>query len=167
MPPFNPLAATGLLFESPEAEPSIFRGTCFAFRRSTHLLTPRHCVSGAQHPLAVFMTHPGTWRAVQKVETHPTADVAILVVEERDGESFRSFVSNYTVGEDFIAYGFPENVIGDDPWLPTPRIFKGHFQRFFSYRTFDGYEYPAAELNIPAPAGLSGGPLFRAGAPSV
>jgi hypothetical protein len=34
-------------------------------------------------------------------------------------------VSNYALGEDFMAYGYPEDVYGPDPQRATPRLFKG------------------------------------------
>ena len=43
----------------------------------------------------------------------------------------------------------------------------GHYQRFMDYESFMGYRYVAGELNIPWPAGLSGGPLFRPEAPQM
>jgi hypothetical protein len=69
------------------------------------------------------------------------------------------------LGEDFAAYGYPTE--GPSPTstsdVPTPRLFRGHYQRFFQYSD-DRYSYVAGELNIPAPAGISGGPLFNPGA---
>ena len=67
-----------------------------------------------------------------------------------------------------MTYGFPsEGPAPDSPVSPTPRIFVGNFQRFFEYRSPAGYAYLAAELSGTAPSGLSGGPIFRQGAPQM
>jgi len=68
------------------------------------------------------------------------------------------------LGQPFNAYGFPEDVFGNDP-APTARFFSGNIQRFMLHRSHLGYEYTAAEMSIGAPAGLSGGPLFTPDAP--
>jgi hypothetical protein len=86
--------------------------------------------------------------------------------EPEDVEPFWGAVGNYSLGEQFHAFGYPEDVAADVPG-PTPRLFTGHFQRFFDYHSFAGFRYPAGELSLPAPAGLSGGPLFRPGAPQM
>jgi hypothetical protein len=83
--------------------------------------------------------------------------------DPEDVEPFWGAVGNYSLGEQFHAFGYPEDVAADKPG-PTPRLFTGHFQRFFDYRSFAGFRYRAGELSLPAPAGLSGGPLFRPGA---
>ncbi len=41
-----------------------------------------------------------------------------------------------------------------------PRLFVGHFQRFFTFDGLSGRKFFAGEMSIPAPAGLSGGPLW-------
>ncbi len=67
------------------------------------------------------------------------------------------------MGQDFFAYGFP---ILSSQTL-DPRVFFGVFQTFRSHtshlkRSIDNkrYKYLAAELSIPCPRGLSGGPVF-------
>ncbi len=82
-------------------------------------------------------------------------------------EPFWGSVGNFSLGEEFHAFGYPENVLGQDARVPTARLFTGHYQRFFQYRSHAGYEYLAGEMSIPSPAGLSGGPLFRPGAPQM
>jgi hypothetical protein len=64
-------------------------------------------------------------------------------------------------GDDFLAIGFPASVEGSPPKpRPTPRLFKGHFQRIFEHESDFGFSYLAGELSMPAPHGLSGGPVF-------
>ena len=58
----------------------------------------------------------------------------------------------------FLGFGYP--VEGSANSLPVPRLVKGHFQRYFGYAAPGSTEsYFAGEMSIPAPAGLSGGPL--------
>lgn len=67
-----------------------------------------------------------------------------------------------------LAYGFPTE--GPDPSsgaAPVSRLFVGHYQRFSEYSSPPGYRYLAGEMSIPAPGGLSGGPVFRAEAPEM
>jgi trypsin-like peptidase len=173
----NPLAAVRLLLHIDQQEDLSFLGTCFAFRHPHYLLTAAHCV-GELTETGLAVASPadieGSSLLVNRVQVsqsiikHPTADVAIVTVAEANAdpaEAFWDCVSNYSLGEDFFAFGFPENVFGEHSRQPTPRLFKGYFQRFMEYQSYIGYKYKAGELNIPCPGGLSGGPLFRPGAP--
>jgi hypothetical protein len=73
------------------------------------------------------------------------------------------------LGEDAYAYGYPIEGPKTDPrqQVRTPRLFKGHYQRYFQFNSPAGYKYVGGELNIAAPAGLSGGPVFRPEAASM
>ncbi len=66
-----------------------------------------------------------------------------------------------------MAYGFPEDVFGPTQGVATPRLFRGYYQRFYYHKSHLGYSYNAGEMNIAAPGGLSGGPIFRPGAPPM
>ena len=79
-------------------------------------------------------------------------------------EPFWDSVASQGLGDDYAAFGYPEDVAADTPG-PTPRLFTGHFQRFFDHSSYAGYNYRAGEMSLPAPAGLSGGPVFRRQAP--
>jgi hypothetical protein len=189
MPPFNPLQAVATIWGREIADEPVFLGTCFAFRSRRNFLTAAHCVANLEsRQLAVVNVgdeRKVIWRGVSGVERHPTADIAVLhtlpmsdegrntigpeaAATEDQTEGFQGYVSNYGIGEDFHAYGFPENIFGDEQRTPTPRLFKGHFQRFLEYESRHlQYRYFAGEMSIPAPAGLSGGPLFRPSAPPI
>lgn len=166
----NPLTAVGLLFQI-KGEGADFLGSCFAFRHNTHFLTAAHCIGNLPtSEIGVGLAHVTTEGAipVKEVFRHPSADLAILVLA--DGHSpridpFWDFVSNVRWGEDFAAFGFPEDVFGPDGTHPTARLFRGHYQRFMVHKSqIYGFEYNAGEMSIGAPAGLSGGPVFRPGA---
>lgn len=166
----NPLTGVGLLFHVKDDDAS-FLGTCFAFRQPTHFLTAAHCLGNL--PIAEVgiglphMTTAGV-HPVKEVFRHPKADLAVLVLAGGyvpPIEPFWNFVSNFGWGEDFAAFGFPEDVFGAAQGQPTARLFRGYFQRFMLHQSHLGFEYNAAEMSIGAPAGLSGGPLFRPGAP--
>jgi hypothetical protein len=65
--------------------------------------------------------------------------------DQTDGypaRAFWNFVSNYSVGEEFMAYGFP--VEGPDPVpepsMTVPRLFRGHYQRFLEHSSHLGYK---------------------------
>ena len=132
--------------------------------------------------LAVVTPWEGTfWRHVEEVIKHPDeADIALMRVTPMDREAgredpaepFRNYAGNedtYAMGNDFIAFGYPEDIFGEDQGAITARLFKGSFQRFFpEYRSRHlGFRYLAGEMSIAAPGGLSGGPLFIPGEPEL
>src|SRR6185369_16781915 len=139
-----------------------FLGSCFAYRHSSFVLTAAHCVGDlpAQELVAVW---PGPIiRRCVSVSKHATADVALLTLPpiSTQIDCFLQTGSYNALGEDFYAIGFTEVVTANEQQLPTARLYKGHFQRFLNYKSFLGYEYAAGEISIPAPGGLSGGPIF-------
>jgi len=175
----RPLSTIALVCHAPGAKAEGFvveklpeiLGTCFAFRRSNFFLTAHHVIKSVDHSgLAIsFLTTPGL-RVVTQVHVHPTADVAILeAVDTQTGtiEPFWDIVSNIHLGETFAAFGFPEDLVRGQSGGSPHRLFMGHYQRFMDYESVMGYRYVAGELNIPCPAGLSGGPLFRPEAPQM
>ena len=178
----NPLEGIGLLYHEKEFESRYnFLGTCFAFRHPTYLLTASHCIGklSANDCFVLFLRFSKTIAKLifggkaLSIQKHPNADIALLRMQEEDMNGVQPFwdcVGNYALGEDFTTYGFPEDISFpkiSSASQPTPRLFRGYFQRFFDHHSHLGYRYIAGELNIPCPAGLSGSPLFRLGAPSM
>ncbi|MFK0002543.1 serine protease [Paenarthrobacter sp. NPDC090522] len=174
---FNPLHATGMVFLKDAEGEFAFSGSCFLFREDNVLLTAAHCVPES---ISTVIVHLPFGRREMKVETihrHPTADVAMLICGDqyayRAGSgypesAFWDGASNFSLGEQFSAFGYPsEGPSFTSSAAPTPRFFTGYYQRFFDYESHDGYKYYAGELSIPAPGGLSGGPIFRPGAPEI
>lgn len=166
----NSLYGVALLFGKQEGTEGVFLGSCFAYRQRTHFLAANHCVKErTTTTLLIVSPTDGLPRSVLEVRTHPTADLSLLVVEPRENDLIEPFwgcVGNYSLGEDFFAFGFPEDsALGPNTGRPTARLFKGHFQRFMHHKSQMGYSYIAAELSIACPEGLSGGPLFRPEAP--
>jgi hypothetical protein len=108
----------------------------------------------------------GSARSAIQVIRHPKIDLGILVVSADAKQPPSGVYSEigHTLydGGDFFAFGYPaeENT-------NKARMFKGHYQRHFLYESPGGYSYFAAELSIPAPAGLSGGPVSNAHRPQV
>ena len=144
-------------------------GTCFAFRWQNRFITARYRIEGIPDDETALESGParGFIQTVGDVRRHQTADIAVI---EAGGiglaavpvEPFRSIAPDRFLGEEFFAFGYPVDVLGSDAAEPTPRLFKGTFQRFMpSYTTYSGYSYAAGELSIACPGGLSGGPLFR------
>lgn len=173
---FNPLAAVGAVIAESGDGTGVFSGTCFLFRHSHIVLTADHCVPAAAEGLHLEFPVLRRVQHVEAVERHPSADIAALTTKRPGGddgegyptEAFWDRVSNWGLAESYVTYGFPsEGPTPDAPNGPTPRAFVGHFQRFFEYRSPGGYQYEAAELSGTAPSGLSGGPIFRQGAPQM
>ena len=176
----DPIACVGLVsYSDPESGgPISILGTCAAFRQPHIALTAAHVVKDVPKPTRIRINYPrtGLMRGIREVLLHPEADVAILLSRPNGDDDFHGypegaftdFVPPSGLGEDVLAYGFPVEGPGTEPARPkpTPRLFKGHYQRFFEFDSPGGYSYGAGELSIPAPAGLSGGPAFRPEAPS-
>jgi hypothetical protein len=177
--PFNGVAALAAI-EPTEARRQIrragsatpqFLGTCVAMRHSNAFLAAAHCVESVDaRTLFVDCPSASELYAVESIENHPTADLVILRL---GGNVWAQGISPFSEihpepawGEDFAAFGFPEDVFGDAPAQPTARVFRGYIQRLFQYQGPASYGYLAAELNIACPAGLSGGPLFLPTHPS-
>jgi len=169
MAAFDPLRATGLIhLRRNDAES--YSGTCFAFRQSHVVLTAAHCVPPEVSDVVVEFPHRIERHDAVEVVRHPSADIAIATLHpapDDDGtgypkDAFWNCVGNWGLGEEFMAYGFPTEGAAQTYGSPTPRLFVGHFQRFL--RSGPHGTYLAGEMSIPAPAGLSGGPVFRPGA---
>jgi hypothetical protein len=147
-------------------------GSAFRFGHDNVLLSARHCVSPTLELAVRFLD--GSLVVVGRVIEHPVADVAVLLlagaaapshVRQAFGEISRSGVG----GDEFMSFGFPTEgpTFDDVAGTPTPRVFTGHYQRFFDYASPSGYRYRAGEMSIAAPSGLSGAPLFRRHNPSA
>lgn len=174
-PVTNPLEATGYLFrmvgevgDSPMPKFTPL-GSCFAFRDSRYFLTASHCLRGVPDAeVAVYTGFTGMLigsliKRARAVVCHPSADVALLEVRaDHQLVPFWHVAENLTLGEEFMAYGFPEDTFGEHERAIAYRFFRGHFQRFMPYRSpVTGFSYEAIELNVATPGGLSGAPLFR------
>ncbi len=172
----NPLNSVGIIGVVKGLESAARRvevdelGSCFAFRQSTTFLTARHCVPEDVSRGRLVMPGAPDPIPFATVEHHPHADLSVITIDPTTlgytpyWEPFWNYVANWQVGEEFMAYGYPvDTVIAEDPG-PTPRLFRGHYQRFWYHLAGRRFHYLAGELSVPAPAGLSGGPLFRPGA---
>jgi len=157
---------TRRLVDLPKA--ASFLGSCFAFRRAEFFLTAAHVLRGYQlGELRVICAADRQLYRIRTIETHPRADVALAVLSDApQTDPFWNVVSPH-LGEDFIAYGYPEDPFPGLGLVPTPRIFKGHIQRHIRNYKSDStrYEYDAIELSMPCPPGLSGGPCFKPSSP--
>lgn len=167
---FNPLLAVGLVFS--RGDEGRVLGSCFAFRDRGHFLTAHHCIREVQPSnLGILLPrHNERYLRVADIQLHPSADLAVLRTDDHEPPEVAPFwntVTNWALGEEFFAYGYPADPLGPIPMAPTSRLFKGHYQRFFDHISFMGFRYLAGEMSIAAPAGLSGGPLFRPRAPRV
>lgn len=156
--------ATGGLFHALSGhESGSFLGTCFAYRDSRVLVTAAHCVGNLPQDEIVAVWSPGpVVRRATVVTKHPEADIAVVSVPAAGDpiEVFSRIIPYQTLGEDFYSVGFTEVAPPNAPRHPMARLYKGHFQTFYSYESFFGYRYAAGEISIPAPGGLSGGPVF-------
>lgn len=173
MAEFNPLEATGLVISVRDHLDS-YEGTCFAFRQPHVVLTASHCIPVDASEIWVDFPMQRARRVAVDIIPHPSADVSIVVTSrphDDDGMGYPSgafwnCVGNVSLGEEFMAYGFPTEGPYEEAQSPTPRLFVGHYQRFLRFDGLRG-SYFAGEMSIPAPAGLSGGPVFRRGAPPM
>lgn len=170
---FDPLAAVGVILTGADEGGVVMSGSAFLFRHDDVVVTAGHCVREDAPFTTVFFPRANQYLRVESVERHPSADIAVLFAKPkvRSGDrvgypdvAFWDGVSNWTLGEQVYAYGYPSEGGGATQAM-TPRLFVGHYQRFFEYASApDAPSYLAGELSFPAPGGLSGSPLFRPGA---
>lgn len=162
--PFYPMVATGQVFcASANGQPE-YTGSCAAYARRNVVITAGHCVRApdAQYWVALPAAPGGAW-AAQQVIRHETSDIAVVVGPASAAESggprgvYSGIDQTLVDGGDFIAFGYPS----EEGAKAVGRLFRGHFQRHFGYSDPSGRSYFAGEMSIPAPAGLSGGPLSR------
>lgn len=114
---FDPLAATGLLvYSDPKTREHSLLGTAAMHRRPTRSLTAAHCVRDVPNPRRIRIEFPrlGYFARVTDVHLHPDADLAVLVSpdDELDPrlppmDPFRLSADDYSLGEEFAAYGYP------------------------------------------------------------
>lgn len=149
-------------------------GTAFGVSRPGLLLTADHVVRDVDiRSLLVVCTFYNTLVHchVDKVESHPEADVAALLlgrmIDPRPLEHFGiglpadaySGYSDFPLAEDVLSYGFP--MVGNERPI-RPRMMKGHIQAIYEHTSSNSsYRYHAYELSFPAFPGLSGAPVFR------
>ena len=154
------------------SEPPI--GTAFGAWRPGLVLTAKHVVRDMDPgSLRVVCTYykPAAEYVVEKIVSHPEADVAALLLgtmpNQKPLEHFSIGLpwdvypgySDFPLAEDVLAYGFPM-VSGEKPI--KPRMMKGHIQSVHERTaTDDHYRYSTYELSLTAFAGLSGAPVFR------
>lgn len=149
---------------------SSFLGTCAAFRHPNIALGAAHCVRDmGSEKIQIHFPGRRELRDVLEVVVHPSADLAILrtasQATDRTGGffppgAFLDCTGDVDLGEEFMAYGYPDGAQDLKKAKAVARFFRGYYQRFFDYVAPGRYRYAAAELSIPAPAGLSGGPVF-------
>lgn len=160
-------------------EPFRFLGTCFAYKEPWFFLTAEHCVRGfAAHDLTVDAPGgSGSPHPVGQVHTLDGSDLAVLRSPDHgpwmtNVDPYREIQHEYELAQDFVSFGFTSETITTFGGLPkanqpTPRIFKGHFVQLLTFTDPLGRNYVASEMNIPAPDGLSGAPVFPPGRPYV
>jgi hypothetical protein len=172
---FDPIAAIGMLCVASEGYRVV--GTCTSFKRAEMALTVAHCVADID-PGDLWIAkleRGGQMRSTVKVDTHPTADLAALHLfpDEADhvsdvpADAFWGTVGNYTLGEEFMTYGYPleaREAMGPFKAVESARLLRGNFQRFHQFADPGGHQFLAGEMSVPAPTGMSGAPLFRPGA---
>ena len=149
-------------------------GTAFGAWRPGLVLTAKHVVRDMDPgSLRVVCTYykPAAEYVVEKIVSHPEADVAALLLEtipnQKPLEHFSLGLpwdvypgyNDFPLAEDVLTYGFPM-VSGEKPI--KPRMMKGHIQSVHERATTDEhYRYSTYELSLTAFPGLSGAPVFR------
>jgi len=163
---FLPETAVAIVRAGEGSERSV-TGSAAAFGGRAVALTASHCVPDDMTGLSLHFPWRQEFRIVTDVDRHPTADLAILHTrldqhDERrtDADAFSSIEDDLERGGEFRALGFPVEGPADAPGEPVPRVFVGHYQRFFTFEGLSGYRFFAGEMSIPAPGGLSGGPVY-------
>jgi hypothetical protein len=154
-----------------EKGPGRYMGTCFPFRWRHRFLTARHCVADHDAADVIVRSQYGRDFRVVNIHRHPTVDIALLEGDPIEGGvpypaiGLHRFEGTYGVGDEIVTFGFPVGGTLVEPDEPTPRMFRGFTQRIGDFASGGSAPYRAYELSFPAPAGLSGGPVFALSAP--
>ena len=152
-------------------DPTVPIGTCFGIRKQSLVLTAEHVVSDRSHSslIVVCTGHSSlTHCPVRRVERHPDADVAALIIDKNEAlehfdigipsDVYKGY-QDYPLAEDVLAYGFP--MLGTEKPIRS-RMMKGHIQAHYVYTDAEErYRYRAYELAFPAFPGMSGSPVFQ------
>jgi hypothetical protein len=160
--PFMPLTATGVVVKkTTETSSPELRGTCAKYVLPHVAVTAKHNVPEGPEAYAVSIPSTKEFWSVEQIVRDPEADLAVVVGAPYDAmfpnQVYTGVHAGLIDGGDFAAYGYPfegEGAVG--------RLFKGHFQRYMGYKDTFRNSYFAGELSIPAPRGLSGGPVSYA-----
>lgn len=154
-----------------QSEAALYLGTCFPFRFAHRFLTARHCTDGLGPADLAIRTQYGQDLRVVDVHRHPDFDIAMLEGDPAQGgvpypfAGLPVFAGTYGVAEDVVTFGFPVGGTLVEEEKPTPRFFRGYTQRLADFASGGSKPYRAYELSFPAPAGLSGGPVFPPASP--
>lgn len=141
-------------------------GTCFAYRHPTRFLTAHHVIREREpSTLRIFFSGGlSLVLPVTAIHPHANADIAILEINDTGSLSgivpYSGILTGIHFGEDYGAFGFPEDLFNEHAGGSPHRLISGYYQRFFDFERA-GYRYRAGELASAAPAGMSGGPVFR------
>src|SRR5262245_39947536 len=116
MPWVDPMAPVAILTKCINVAPYIsFLGTCFAFRQTNHFLTAAHCIEGiSEAEVKVILSTGKDILQAESIIKHPTADIAIIRTSNDQLPpiwAYSSYNEQYYAGTDFMALGFPEEVL--------------------------------------------------------
>jgi len=155
-------------------------GTGFTFGEGT-FVTCWHCVGAALADNEVYIA-VGRREGLQQarrdwpIELHRLAqdsngsDLALATIGPMFQPRLNLASDPLEWGDDVVAFGFPHTLDTIDPETKEKRIetharvFKGYVTRLFP----DEYQgQPVVELAMPAPVGMSGGPVFNVQRPTA
>lgn len=126
-------------------------------------MTAAHCVRDRDPGDLVVLTPRLGPRAVTAVHLHPTADIALVVVDRVPNDPTQPFSGHLrraAPGVGVTVYGYPEDIFGEAQGQPVPRVLSSNVQRLMPYTSPLGFQYDAIELSLGAPPGVSGAPVL-------
>ena len=166
-------------------KPEAFCGTGFVLEGNV-FVTCRHCVEAAVpddefYAAIVKATAPDgttTTRYLPLADLEPDGnrtDLAIARIECSPRAGLVLTQQPPQAGEDVFTYGYP--LVPPRPVAQydgrrvfpdvNPRYLRGYITQVFRYPEPSGRVIPSIEIDMPAPGGLSGAPLLRAGTNEV
>lgn len=161
MPHYLGMSTGFLVGTGSNGKPGI-TGSCAAYTRRGVLVTAAHCIPVSTDS-ELYVVLPAVEPVLaHQVVIHPDSDIAVVFATPARPEVLQMQVFGLDNGDlieggDFLTFGYPTDGTG----TPTGRLFKGHFLRHLGYTDSSNRSYFAGELSIPAPGGLSGGPVVR------
>lgn len=146
-------------------------GTGFVVRPGSHLLTAKHVLRGAKHPVALSVEHD-SWRLVElgRRYDHPVEDVSIVELSTQFLHSFIGIsVRAHHSGGTYHLFGYPEDIIydrgihemnGKNEPLPDLIYSSGHIRRRVNWEIPPLLGRSFYEISNVAGSGCSGSPLI-------
>lgn len=145
-----------------------YGGSTFRLWNPKCFITAAHNIADIESSniLVVYPFEPEEDLKVVNVTRHPTADLALLWLDEEPYSDIQSFheIMGFYFGLSIWTFGLASLDLGGGKREFIQRALSGNIQRRFIYES-PLYSYNAIELSTPIPKGFSGAPVYSVADP--